>query len=274
MAVADLLVVINEVILYRISYYYFQGSFLDITPLCSVIVVMSHISTNTSVWLTVAFTFDRFVAICCQQLKTKYCKEKTASVVIVTICLCFCLKSIPFYFTLEPGRVIDNVPWDCLTKGNYFTDLGWVIFDWCDSVLTPVLPLVLILLFNFLTIRHILVTSRVRKALRHQSHGENRSDPEMESRRKSLILLFAVSGSFTLLWLTTFSEFLYYNISGANYEDYTDLLVVFEQVGYMLQVSSSSTNTFIYGVTNTKFREQLKMLVKYPLNQLTSRKEN
>ncbi|XP_078056919.1 putative G-protein coupled receptor 139 [Mustelus asterias] len=268
MATADLLVVINEVLLYRVSYSYFRGSFLDITAPCSLIIVLSHISTNTSVWLTVAFTFDRFVAICCQQLRTKYCTEKNASVVIATICIVFSLKSIPFYFTLEPHRVVDNVPWNCVTKDSYFTDPGWVIFDWCDSILTPLLPLALILLLNFLTIRHILMSSRVRKALRGQRKGEKSNDPEMESRRKSVILLFAVSGTFTLLWSTTFAEFLYYNITGANYFEYSDSLVVFEQVGYMLQVLSSCTNTFIYGVTNTKFREQVKILVKYPVGMI------
>ncbi|XP_059498662.1 probable G-protein coupled receptor 139 [Stegostoma tigrinum] len=269
MATADLLVVINEVILYRVSYYYFRGSFLDMTPVCSIIIVLSHISTNTSVWFTVSFTFDRFVAICSQKLKRKYCTEKTAAVVIATTSLLFCLKSLPFYFTLKHDAIIDNVPWDCLTKDNYFTDLGWVIFDWFDSVLTPLLPFALILLLNFLTIRHILVKSRVRKELRGQSRGGNHSDPEMASRRKSVILLFAVSGSFTLLWLTTVAEFLYYNITDANFADYTNSVIVFEQFGYMLQILSSCTNTFIYGVTNTKFREQFRIMLKYPVKLIT-----
>ncbi|XP_043539592.1 probable G-protein coupled receptor 139 [Chiloscyllium plagiosum] len=269
MATADLLVVINEVVLYRISYYYFRGSFLDMTPVCSIIIVFSHISTNTSVWFTVTFTFDRFVAICSQKLKRKYCTEKTAVVVITTTSLLFGLKSLPFYFTLQHGEIIDNVPWDCFTKENYFTDLGWVIFDWFDSVLTPLLPFALILLLNVLTIRHILVSSRVRKGLRGQSKGGYHTDPEMVSRRKSVILLFAVSGSFTLLWLTTVAEFLYYNITEANFADYTDSLIIFEQVGYMLQILSSCTNTFIYGVTNTKFREQFRTMLKYPGKLIT-----
>ncbi|XP_067879948.1 probable G-protein coupled receptor 139 [Heterodontus francisci] len=265
MAMADLLVVINEVILYRISYSYFRGSFLDITPACSVIIVLSHVSTNTSVWFTVTFTFDRFVAICCRKLKTKYCSQQTAAVVITTTCILICLKSVPFYFTLEPREVIDHVPWDCLTKESYFSEPGWMAFDWFDSVLTPLLPFALILLLNALTVRYILAASRVRKGLRGQSEGEIHTDPEMESRRKSVILLFTVSGSFILLWLTTVIEFLYHNITQANYADYNDSQIIFEQVGYMLQISSSCTNTFIYGVTQTRFREQFKILVSSPV---------
>ncbi|XP_067832447.1 probable G-protein coupled receptor 139 [Heptranchias perlo] len=265
MAAADLLVIITGVILWRISYYYFPGSFLDITPVCSVIAVMTRAATNCSVWFTVTFSFDRFVAICCQKLKAKYCTGKTAAVVLITTCILLCSKNIPFYFTFEPGEIIDNVPWDCYPKSSYFTEPGWVGFDWFDTILIPLLPIALIMLLNALTIRHILVTSRVRKGLRGQSKGDTGNDPEMESRRKSVILLFTITGSFILLWLTNVAEFLFYNIAGANPVDYNDSLYIFEQAGTMLQILSSCTNTFIYGVTQSKFREQFKSAVKYPV---------
>uniref|UniRef100_UPI00398E4887 probable G-protein coupled receptor 139 n=1 Tax=Pristiophorus japonicus TaxID=55135 RepID=UPI00398E4887 len=268
MAAADLLVVITEVILWRISWYYFPGSFLDITPVCSIIDALSSAAADCSVWFTVTFTFDRFVAICCQKLKTKYCTGRTAAVVLATSCILLCLKNVPHYFTFEPGKIIDNVPWDCYTIPAYYTEPGWVGFNWFDAVLPPLLPFVLILLFNALTVRHILVASRVRKVLRGESKGENGSDPEMESRRKSVILLFTISGSFILLWLIYVIEFLYYRIAGLNPDYYNDSLYTLQQVGYILQNLSCCTNTFIYGVTQSKFREQLKRAVKYPVSSL------
>ncbi|XP_067916306.1 probable G-protein coupled receptor 139 [Heterodontus francisci] len=200
MATADLLFVIADVILRRFSYYYFQGSFLDINSVCSVIGVLCRAAADCSVWFTVTFTFDRFVAICCQKLKTKYCTKKTAAVVLATTCILFCFKNIPFYFVYQPVEIIRNVPWECLLNPSYFIEPGWVGFDWFGTVLTPLLPFTLILLLNALTVRHILVTSRVRKGLRGQSKGENHSDPEMESRRKSVILLFTISDSCETCW--------------------------------------------------------------------------
>ncbi|XP_067865067.1 probable G-protein coupled receptor 139 [Heterodontus francisci] len=268
MAMADLLVIITEIILWRISYYYFPGSFLYITPVCSVISVLSRTATDSSVWFTVTFTFDRFVAICCQKLKTKYCTGKTAALVPATTCFLFCSKNIPFYFIYEPEVIIDNVPWGCAVKPSCYTDPGWVGFDWFDTVLTPFIPFVLILLLNALIVRHILVTSRARKGLRGQSKGGNHSDPEMESRRKSMILLFTISGSFILLWLVYVIEFLYYNITGTDAGDYNNSEIIFLQVGFMLQNLSCCTNTFIYGATQSKFREQVKSLVKYPVTSI------
>uniref|UniRef100_UPI00398E8DC8 probable G-protein coupled receptor 139 n=1 Tax=Pristiophorus japonicus TaxID=55135 RepID=UPI00398E8DC8 len=268
MAAADLLVVITEVILRRINAYYFPWSFLDITPVCTVIYLLSRVATDCSVWFTVTFTFDRFVAICCQKLKTKYCTGRTAAVVLATSCILLCSKNVPFYFTVKPVYIIDNVPWLCLTIPSYYTEPGWVGFDWFDKVLTPLLPFAVILLLNAMTVRHILVASRVRKRLRGESKGENGSDPEMESRKKSVILLFTISGSFILLWLVIVIDFLYYSIAGITPGDYNVSLYTFAQVGYMLQNLSCCTNTFIYGVTQSKFREQLKSTVKYPLTSI------
>ncbi|XP_067881565.1 probable G-protein coupled receptor 139 [Heterodontus francisci] len=277
MATADLLVIITEVILWKISNYYFPGSFLDITPVCTVIIVLIRAATDCSVWFTVTFTFDRFVTICCQKLKTKYCTEKTAAVVLATTCILLCLENVPFYFIFEPVEIIDNVPWFCYPIPSYFTEPGWVGFDWFDTVLTPLLPFALILLFNALTVRHILMASRVRKELKGQSKGENRSDPEMESRMKSVILLLTISGSFILLWLVYVIEFLYYIITGTDPRDYNGTEYIFRQVGLMLRTLSCCTNTFIYGATQSKFREQFKSMGKYLVRsiiQLMNKQKN
>ncbi|XP_048472457.1 probable G-protein coupled receptor 139 [Rhincodon typus] len=265
MAAADLMVIITEVILRYINGYYFPIMlFLNITPVCSIRAVLGHTATDCSVWFTVDFTFDRFVAICCQKLKTKYCTEKAVSAVLATTGALLCLKNIPFYFTLEPTEVINNVPWFCHTKQSYFTEPGWVGFDWFDTLLTPLPPFAFILLFNALTVRHILITSQVRKGLTGQNRRENDSDPEMENRRKSIILLFCVSSSFILLWLT-YVIYLLFVITGATLNYYRYSSYIFQQVGSMLQSLSCCTNTFIYGVTQSMFREQFKSAVKYPV---------
>ncbi|XP_067869869.1 probable G-protein coupled receptor 139 [Heterodontus francisci] len=268
MAIADLLVIITEVILSQNSYYYFPGSFLDITPVCRFIHILINAATDCSVWFTVTFSFDRFVTICCHKLKTKYCTGKSAAVVLATTCILLCLKNIPYYFTYESGEIIDNVPWFCYDKPSYYTEPGWVGMDWFDKVLTPLLPFPLILLLNALTVRYILVASQVRKGLRGQSKGENRSDPEMESRRKSAILLFTISGSFILLWLSYVIDFLHYKVAGTDPNNYNASLYIFGEVGFMLRTLNCCTNTFIYGVTQSKFREQCKSIVKYPVTSI------
>ncbi|XP_020374703.2 probable G-protein coupled receptor 139 [Rhincodon typus] len=265
MAVADLLALITDVIFNRINDLYFPTCFLDYTPLCSLKFVLVYAALDTSVWLTVVFTFDRFVAICCQQLKRKYCTEKTAAGVIGVVAMLFCAKNARWYFTYQPLYVINNVPWFCDVKLSFYDSAAWVTFDWIDTILTPCVPFLLILTLNVLTVRHIVVASKARQGFQAQRNGDNRHDPEMQNRRKSIILLFAVSGSFMLLWATHVAVFLYWRITQTySYETLEDPFYIALETGYMLQVLSSCTNTYIYAVTQTKFREQLKSMAKRP----------
>ncbi|XP_051895650.1 V-set and immunoglobulin domain-containing protein 10-like 2 [Pristis pectinata] len=51
-------------------------------------------ATDCSVWFTVTFTFDRFVSICCQELRVKYCTERVTATVLGTVTALSCLKNI------------------------------------------------------------------------------------------------------------------------------------------------------------------------------------
>ncbi|XP_048475118.1 probable G-protein coupled receptor 139 [Rhincodon typus] len=267
MAVTDLLVITTAVILNRIPAIYFPGSFMFITPVCSFSIALIYACRDSSVWLTVTFTFDRLVAICCLKLKTKYCTEKTAAVVIGMVCVLAFSINIPWYFMHEPVYVIDNTPWFCRQKNIRYTSPLWTAFDWFDRIVTPCLPFFLIVLFNAVTVSHILKASRARKRLCAQRNGENKSDQEMESRRKSIILLFAISGTFIILWMTYVVEFLWHRFAKSYIiHGFDDPKFIFIESGNMLQLLSCCTNSFIYAVTQRKFREQLNIMVKCPLS--------
>ncbi|XP_067865169.1 probable G-protein coupled receptor 139 [Heterodontus francisci] len=260
MAAADLLVLIFDVVLYQLNESYFLNSFLDYTPVCSLKFFLLFASIECSVWLTVAFTIDRFVAICCQKIRMRYCTEKTAAVVVAIIGGLSIFENLPIYFTFEPHIIIDHVSWFCALKSNLYT--VWIAFLWLDTALMPFIPFFLILVFNGLTIKHILLTNRIRKCLRSSN-----SDPEMENRKKSIVLLLVISGSFILLWMVTFIHYVCVQITDVQYllTDYSDPFTIMERTGYMLQDLSSCTNTIIYAASQHKFREQLKNMFKFPL---------
>ncbi|XP_067865424.1 probable G-protein coupled receptor 139 [Heterodontus francisci] len=271
MSAADLSVLVFDVILYEIKDAYFPYSFLNYTPICCLNLALLFASVDCSVWLTVAFTFDRFVAICCQKLRTNYCTAKTAAVVIAVVCSLSILESVPIYFVYEPREIIDNIPWSCYVKSSFYTLPIWVAFLWLETVLTPLSPFVLILLFNALTIRNIVQANRVRRGLRGNCSGENHNDPEMVNRRKSMILLLAISGSFILLWMVTFVSYICVQFTDTQFleANYNDPFTILEQSGYILRAMSCCTNTFIYAVSQSKFRGELNNVIKRPLALIT-----
>ncbi|XP_043563388.1 probable G-protein coupled receptor 139 [Chiloscyllium plagiosum] len=261
MAAADLLVVITDGML-RWLIMYFPVSFLDITYVCSLIMMLIPATTMNSVWLTVAFTFDRFVAICCPKVKTKYCTKETAAVIIGTVSALSCLESIPCLFIFQSKYIFNKLPWFCITKPEFYTSIYWTLYGVFHRLLSPLLPFVIILLLNTLTVRHVLVASKARRRLQKDSARERPRDPEMDKRRKSIILLFAVSGSFIILWTPYVVCFLHQRI--AVMHNYSPLPPTAGTIGYLVTLLTTCTNTCVYTVTQKQFREQLKTVVKLP----------
>ncbi|XP_078286305.1 putative G-protein coupled receptor 142 [Rhinoraja longicauda] len=261
MSMADLLVIITDVLLRTVAVMYFPRSFLNITPVCSTSFVLAVASTLISVWFTVAFTFDRFVAICYQNVKAKYCTERTATVIMGIVCVFSCLIGVPWYFAIDPEYNTENKPWGCVLKQAFLNLSSWASFELFMYTLIAWFPFLLLLLLNSLTARHVLMSGRIRRGLRSRNSGDNDKDPEMENRRKSVVLLFCISGSFMLLWSTEVIYILAERVFGAPYVKDSDC----EAIAFMLQRLSTCTNTAIYGLTQNKFREQVKSAVKYPI---------
>ncbi|XP_069771719.1 sex peptide receptor-like [Narcine bancroftii] len=270
MSAADLMVLIFEAILYEIKEAYFPHSFLNYTPICSLNLALLYFSIDCSVWLTVAFTFDRFVAICHQTLRARYCTPKIALVVMTVICSLSILQNIPVYFIYEARELIDNVPWSCFVKSSFYTSSFWTGYLWFETILTPFAPFLLIILFNTLTINHIILANRVRSQLQAKNREKNPNDQEIENRRKSIILLVALSGNFLLLWSVIFACFICVQFIDTQFleTNYNGPFTIAERFGYMLRCLSTCTNTFIYAVSQRHFRDEIKNMVRRPFARL------
>ncbi|XP_062890873.1 probable G-protein coupled receptor 139 [Mobula hypostoma] len=270
MAAADLMVVVLDLVLKQIPMAYReQFSFLLAVHVCNIHAVLLYAATDCSVWFTVAFTFDRFVHICCQKLRTKYCSGRTAAVTLGSVIMLSCLKNIFWYFMFTGEYHLYYHPWFCRERDGVLRSPVWAVIECFHFLLTPGVPFCLILLLNVFTTRHVLVISRARRRLRSSSTGDNIRDPEMESRRKSLVLLLVISGNFILFW----GVYMIYNIWGRMYDlghQSSFPPSSLQELGFMLQLCSCCTNTTLYAVTQTKFREQLKKTVKVPFTLLAN----
>ncbi|XP_072356639.1 probable G-protein coupled receptor 139 [Scyliorhinus torazame] len=265
MATGDLLVMIINVMMFQIFSYHFPHSFLSHTPVCKFILYLTAVSLDLSVWFTVSFTFDRFIIICYQTFKTKYCTERTAALVITMFSILTFIKNIPVFIAFESDQIINKLWWGCRANLVFVSSPFGAVYKWFYSIWRVWLPFTLIVLFNSLTIRRVLVASRARRRLRGHS-SENQSDSEMENRRKSIILLFTISGSFILFWLTENVSFVTTRLSNTNnYRgDRTASAYIATETGAMIKLLNSCINTFIYAATQRKFREELKKVLKCP----------
>ncbi|XP_067829886.1 cephalotocin receptor 2-like [Heptranchias perlo] len=265
MVVADLMICMFNIILQNIFRYHFLDSWLSYTYVCRFTAFIQVFCIQLSVWFTVSFTFDRFISICCQKLKLKYCTERTATVVLTIVCALSFLMNIPVYFRYEPYSNIDDIPWGCRTATGYYSSSAWVAYKWISTLSFPILPFPLLLLLNSLTARHILVASRSRRALKSRNNGENSIDPEMKNRRTSIILLFAISGSFIVLWTPITVIHICVGVTETITFKGSNSLYLAIRITLLLMYLSSCTNTCIYALTQRRFREEMKNMLKYPV---------
>ncbi|XP_069798538.1 probable G-protein coupled receptor 139 [Narcine bancroftii] len=263
MGMADLMCVVIGVLLEQVNYIYIFAPYLLFTPICTLTLVLRYGAMDCSVWLTVALTFDRYVAVCGVRLRERYCTERTATVVMVIVTIWGCVKYVPYAFAIKPLVLIDHLPWHCVAKAEYSTSSFWRIYTVFISVTTPLLPIGLIVLFNALTVRHIVAANDIRRVLRKNIVKE--TDLEAGNRRKSMELLFFLSANFILLWIP-------YVVFQSKWQTqnyfYTDRYrstptYILQQCAYMLQFLSTCTNTCIYTLSQRRFREELQIAVKY-----------
>ncbi|XP_062891272.1 probable G-protein coupled receptor 139 [Mobula hypostoma] len=263
MATADLMGVIFGVVLERINNIYVFASFLLSTPICATTLVFRLALMDCSVWLTVAFTFDRCIAICSQKLRKRFCTKRTAIIVVVIVGIGSCLRYVPFYFSVDHYEIIDNFPWRCIGRADYFTSPVWKAYQMFNCIITPLLPIAFIVLFNALTVTHIIAANRVRRGLR--SSNDNEKDSEVENRRKSMILLFTLSANFILLWIPFIISTLMWQAENYFYTDRyaNSTSFIVQEFGFMLQFLCTCTNTCIYTLSQRKFREEMTKGVKH-----------
>eukprot|EP00061_Rhincodon_typus_P010472 g34789.t1 len=95
MAMADLLEVILNLISRHIPMLHSEHFiFLEDMDVFNIHAVLLYATADCSVCFTVAFTVERFVAICYQKLKTQYCSEKTVAAVLAAVTVLSCLNNI------------------------------------------------------------------------------------------------------------------------------------------------------------------------------------
>ncbi|XP_055521957.1 probable G-protein coupled receptor 139 [Leucoraja erinacea] len=264
MAMGDLMVLVFNVIVSQIVRYHFPGSPLRYTPVCRLSSYLQGFSFQLSTWFTVSFTCDRFVAICCQKLRRTYCTERTAAMVLATVGMVSVLTNVPLPLRYRPCYTVHRVAYGCCPVPGHLESPLWSAHGWASNLLNTFLPIPALLLLNSLTARYILGASRARLALKGPRQVGGDDDPEVRSRRASVALLFAVSGSFVALSVPIMVIDAWVGVSGTVMFRGPRSLYAAVQVAMLLKCLGSCTNTCVYALTQSRFRAQMIGLLTPP----------
>ncbi|XP_013782861.1 sex peptide receptor-like [Limulus polyphemus] len=172
-------------------------------------IMLTDACSNTSVWLTVTFTIERYIAVC-HPIKGKvYCTESRAKKVIVFVSLiCFFLTlPTPFEWTVIE---ITDVETNETMMTMDFSDFGnnhlyKTVYYTMTAILFIFIPLFLLAIFNSFLIRSVHLSKIQRDTMTH--HRESRDSLQQEN--KITIMLIAVVVLFFVCQLPTAAILVY-----------------------------------------------------------------
>ncbi|XP_036388644.1 probable G-protein coupled receptor 139 [Megalops cyprinoides] len=266
-SVSDTLVLVLIVVLELTLKYYTEEPFWSHEPWCSLRDIFTYGAYNTSTWLVVGLTAERFVAINTVALKAKLCTRRCTLRVITAVVLLSFLCTIPFYWSNSSVFIAQEGRWVCVYK-RAASDLYVQALVWSQTVLVYILPYLIIFSLNGLTMRLIARSNRVH-VVAEPGAGPQKAVPLLRARkRKSVVLLVTVSMSFALLTVTRFVTQIALRTPrhyGEDRNDYSDVVNVAADVGTMLSLSNAAVNMYLYACTQPRFRREVAACVRLVL---------
>ena len=251
---------------------------------CKTINALGSIISDYSVWLIVAVTFERYVAVCRPLAASEICRKSRAFAIMAALLVLLTCTNVHFFWTTELHDVTqcDVTAYACEPAEGYAI-LVVEIWPWVDALIYSLLPLFMIVVFNSLIIRtlahsnrHRDVTStrdssrgmlRMRRSKSRTLSGEcsggggviRKSSSSSESSTRLTVMLLTVSFTFlittlpmniTLICTTFWNSYAKDVAVGAKFK-------LIRTIAEMLMYANHSMNFFLYCATGNKFRQEL-----------------
>lgn len=215
------------------------------------ILMMTDTCSNTSVWLTVTFTVERYIAVCHPMKGKVFCTEsraKKAIIVVFFFCFAFTFPT-PFEWIVE--KKVNELTNHTTLYLNH-SEMGKnymyrTIYYWLTVVFFIFIPFILLAIFNSFLIRSVHLSKVQRSSM---TRGENDNSQE----NKITIMLIAVVILFFVCQLPTACHLLYSTL----HENFTTnelyLLRGLGNIFNFLMSLNSAGNFVLYCLLSQKYR--------------------
>lgn len=233
-------------------------------PWCGILGFLQYGSLYSSSWIVVVFTIERYLVLRSTAAKQHFSQAWVTKMTCTAIVLMSHLVSVPLGWINIVTPVNFTVDGENVTlpRCHYRNEAYSTIIVWITTFLSGGIPIVLVIIFNYLIGFHLVRASNLfTKEERRVMHG--RSTRGM--LRRTILLLGTVSVAFIVLSLPRFVTYCIlrtkYNNENFNRNDYSIPINVAGDVANMLQNLNSTTNFLLYCMVSRRFRKELVQVV-------------
>lgn len=211
-----------------------------------------YTASDCAIWILVAFTFDRFIAVCFPLRKLSLCRKKNAMITCIVILCSAVAKNFHVYWTRgseydEEGNVVKNCG-----RPDPYAQFELYVRPWIAFTLVSAIPFIVIFSCNVFIIKTLLEAQKMRAS---SSGSKTFTQTTMMCMSASLTFLVVVTPSIILLIGRPYWE---KNDDGGKNHAYTAAKSVANQLTYV----NHSINFFLYCLTGERFRSELSALFK------------
>ena len=216
-------------------------------------VPFTNLWSNIGVWLIVAFTVERYIAVC-QPLRERRSSSATKYVVL-TIVLVNALVAIPSFFEYQLDSSGEFGISETKLKHNKVYSAGYI---WLCQILFTIVPMATLFIMNCLIWKELRNANMVRRQLSATTSMQPlKRSPSLENSKKTTVMLCVIVIVFMICHLPQACLHLYYIIMTSLdlADQYTVMkIIIVSNMFNLLVMINASVNFIIYSVLSVKFR--------------------
>ena len=243
--------------------YYFSS--IDLWTLhpwsCKIVIFMLFSSGDSAIWLLVAVTFDRFIAVRFPMKKSRLCTPRKASITACILPSVAMMKNLHYFFTrgkeVVPDPLLPKEQW--MVKNCGFPTPAIAFFEqyirtWIGFSLYAFIPIISVFILNIFIIQTLWKVSKV-------AVQSNRQQTARKSNNQLTAMLLSISITFLVLIIPSITVLIikpYLNLTNGKANMYAYIESVVDCMAYLMH----SSNFFLYCLTGPGFRRELSFIFK------------
>uniref|UniRef100_A0A3Q4GYY0 G-protein coupled receptors family 1 profile domain-containing protein n=1 Tax=Neolamprologus brichardi TaxID=32507 RepID=A0A3Q4GYY0_NEOBR len=245
LAIADIFYLVWVILIDLTLAFWTLQPFWHSYPWCSILGFLQYGSLYSSSWIVVVFTIERYLVLRSTAVKQYLSQTRVTKLTCIAIVLVSHLVSVPLAWIniVTPVNLTVDGENITLPRCLYRNETYTTVIVWITTFLSGGIPIVLVIIFNYLIGYHLCNTS---KLFTKEEYRVMQGKSTRGMLRRTILLLGTVSVAFVVLSLPRFVT-----------NDYSIPINVAGDIANMLQNLNSTTNFLLYCMVSRRFRQEL-----------------